>query len=66
MDDLIAECQTCVHQGDRVLVTTLTKRMSEDLSAYMTDAGLKTCYLHSDIETLERVAIIRGPPSWRL
>ncbi len=59
VDDLIAECQTCVHQGDRVLVTTLTKRMSEDLSAYMTDAGLKTCYLHSDIETLERVAIIR-------
>ena len=59
VDDLLAECKTCAALGQRVLVTTLTKRMAEDLTEYMTEAGLKVRYLHSDIETLERIEIIR-------
>lgn len=59
VDDLLAECRRAVQQGQRVLVTTLTKKMAEDLSEYMHEAGLKVRYLHSDIDTLERIAIIR-------
>ncbi len=59
VDDLIAECQDTVSQGGRVLVTTLTKRMAEDLTEYMHEAGLKVRYIHSDVETLERIEIIR-------
>jgi excinuclease ABC subunit B len=59
IDDLYEEICHCVDSGERVLVTTLTKRMSEDLSDYFTDLGLKVRYLHSDINTLERIDIIR-------
>lgn len=59
VDDLLHEVQGVISQGHRVLVTTLTKRMSEDLSEYMHDSGLKVRYLHSDIDTLERIDIIR-------
>ncbi|MEZ0261859.1 MAG: excinuclease ABC subunit UvrB [Alphaproteobacteria bacterium] len=59
IDDLLAECRGVIAQGHRVLVTTLTKRMAEDLSTYMTEVGLKVRYLHSDIDTLERIEIIR-------
>jgi excinuclease ABC subunit B len=59
VDDLIAECADSAHKGQRVLVTTLTKRMAEDLTEYMHEAGLKVRYLHSDIDTLERIEIIR-------
>ncbi|MEM7196959.1 MAG: excinuclease ABC subunit UvrB, partial [Pseudomonadota bacterium] len=59
VDDLIAECKEMAQQNLRVLVTTLTKRMAEDLSDYLADAGIKVCYLHSDIDTLERIEIIR-------
>ncbi len=59
VDDLLAECQTVAKRGGRVLVTTLTKRMAEDLTDYMTEAGIKVRYLHSDIDTLERIDIIR-------
>jgi len=59
VDDLLAECKTCAEQGQRVLVTTLTKRMAEDLTDYMVEAGLKVRYLHSDIDTIERIEIIR-------
>lgn len=59
VDDLIAECREAVSQGMRVLVTTLTKKMAEALSEYLNEAGLKVRYMHSDIETLERIAIIR-------
>src|SRR3546814_4740174 len=59
VDDLLAECKLVIQQGYRVLVTTLTKRMSEDLTEYMTEVGLKVRYLHSDIDTLERIEIIR-------
>ncbi|MGE4219070.1 MAG: excinuclease ABC subunit UvrB [Alphaproteobacteria bacterium] len=59
VDDLLAECRICVQKGQRVLVTTLTKRMAEDLTEYMTEAGLKVRYIHSDVETLERIEIIR-------
>ena len=59
VDDLIAECHETTGRGHRVLVTTLTKRMAEDLTEYMHEAGLKVRYLHSDIETLERVEIMR-------
>src|SRR3546814_9081762 len=52
-------CSSDLQQGYRVLVTTLTKRMSEDLTEYMTEVGLKVRYLHSDIDTLERIEIIR-------
>ncbi|MBL4603980.1 MAG: excinuclease ABC subunit UvrB [Emcibacteraceae bacterium] len=59
VDDLLHEVRDVIKNGHRVLVTTLTKRMSEDLSEYMHDSGLKVRYMHSDIETLERIEIIR-------
>jgi excinuclease ABC subunit B len=59
VDDLLNEIQARVAKGDRVLVTTLTKRMAEDLTAYYADLGLKVKYLHSDIQTLERTEILR-------
>jgi excinuclease ABC subunit B len=59
VDDLIAECRDVTGAGGRVLVTTLTKRMAEDLTEYMHEAGLKVRYMHSDIDTLERIEIIR-------
>jgi excinuclease ABC subunit B len=59
VDDLLAECRECSLKGQRVLVTTLTKRMAEDLTEYMQEAGLRVRYLHSDIDTLERIEIIR-------
>ncbi len=59
VDDLLEEIRRVTEQGDRVLVTTLTKRMAEDLTRYYAELGVKTCYLHSDIDTLERVKIIR-------
>ena len=59
VDDLIYECLTVAAKGQRVLVTTLTKRMAEALTEYLTESGLKTQYIHSDVETLERIEIIR-------
>ncbi len=59
VDDLLAECRICAEKNQRVLVTTLTKRMAEDLTDYMSEAGLRVRYLHSDIDTLERIEIIR-------
>ena len=59
VDDLIAECKTCAGRGLRVLVTTLTKRMAEDLTEYLHEAGVRVRYLHSDIDTIERIEIIR-------
>jgi len=59
VDDLLAECKACADKGQRVLVTTLTKRMAEDLTEYMHEAGIKVRYMHSDIDTLERIEIIR-------
>jgi excinuclease ABC subunit B len=59
VDDLLAECRAVAKAGGRILVTTLTKRMAEDLTEYMTEAGIRVRYLHSDVETLERIEIIR-------
>ncbi len=59
VDDLLAECRIVIGQGGRILVTTLTKRMAEDLTEYMTENGIKVRYLHSDVDTLERIEIIR-------
>ena len=59
VDDLLKEINLRVAVGERVLVTTLTKRMSEDLSSYLEDLGIKVQYLHSEVETLERVEILR-------
>jgi excinuclease ABC subunit B len=59
VDDLIGECKTVAAKGFRVLVTTLTKRMAEDLTEYLGEAGVRVRYMHSDIETLERIEIIR-------
>ncbi|MGE5767655.1 MAG: helicase-related protein, partial [Bacteroidota bacterium] len=59
VDDLIAECRDVAAKGMRTLVTTLTKRMAEDLTEYLHEAGLKVRYIHSDVETLERIEIIR-------
>jgi excinuclease ABC subunit B len=59
VDDLIGEIRQRVERGERVLVTTLTKRMSEDLSEYLQELGLKVHYLHSEVDTLERVGILR-------
>jgi len=59
VDDLVAECREVAASNGRVLVTTLTKRMAEDLTEYMHELGLKVRYMHSDIDTLERIEIIR-------
>jgi len=59
VDDLLSEIRSCVQQQQRVLVTTLTKRMAEDLTEYLEEHGVRVRYLHSDIETVERVEIIR-------
>ena len=60
MDDLIAECRETVGKGMRVLVTTLTKKMAEALTEYLTEANFKVRYMHSDVETLERIEIIKN------
>ena len=59
VDDLMAECREVAAKGQRILVTTLTKRMAEALTEYLTESGLRVRYLHSDIDTLERIEIIR-------
>ena len=59
VDDLIGECNATAEKGQKVLVTTLTKRMAEDLTTYLKEAGIRVRYLHSDIDTLERLEIIR-------
>jgi len=59
IDDLIAEINTTIGRGERVLVTTLTKKMAEDLADYLLETGLKVRYLHSNIDTIERIEIIR-------
>ena len=59
VDDLLAEAKRRIEQGERVLVTTLTKRMAEDLTDYLAENGIRVRYLHSDIDTVERVEIIR-------
>lgn len=60
MDDLLAEIKTVIKRKERVLVTTLTKRMAEDIAEFMSEKGLKVRYLHSDVETLDRIDILRG------
>ena len=59
IDDLIAECYATVEKQERVLVTTLTKRMAEDLTVYLQQAGIKVRYMHSDVAALERTEILR-------
>ncbi len=60
VDDLLDEVDKTVKLGDRILVTTLTKRMAEELTKYMTKLGIKVRYIHSEVKTLERVEILRG------
>ncbi|MGH9048733.1 MAG: excinuclease ABC subunit UvrB [Acidimicrobiia bacterium] len=59
IDDLVAEISGCTERDQRVLVTTLTKKMSEDLTDYLIELGMRVRYLHSEVDTLERVAILR-------
>ena len=59
VDDLMHECKRVIENGHRVLVTTLTKKMAEDLTEYLHENGIKVRYLHSDIDTLERIEIMR-------
>ncbi len=59
IDDLLEECRVRAERNERVLVTTLTKKMAEDLTEYFTEVGVNVRYLHSDIETLERIKILR-------
>jgi excinuclease ABC subunit B len=59
VDDLMAECRDCAKAGRRVLVTTLTKKMAEALTEYFHENGLRVRYMHSDVDTLERIEIIR-------
>ena len=59
VDDLMAECHDCAKAGQRVLVTTLTKKMAEALTEYLHENGIRVRYMHSDVDTLERVEIIR-------
>ena len=60
IDDLIELCRARVEKGERILVTTLTKRTAEDLSDYLREVGLRVKYLHSEIDTIERIEILRG------
>jgi excinuclease ABC subunit B len=60
VDDLLAEIRTCAAAGERVLVTTLTKRMAEDLTDYLQQVGVRVRYMHSDIDAIERMEIVRG------
>jgi excinuclease ABC subunit B len=60
IDDLLNEINIVIKRGERVLVTTLTKKMSEDLTEYLSEKGIKVRYLHSEIETIERVEILQG------
>lgn len=59
VDDLLMECREQIAKNYRTLVTTLTKRMAEELTEYMQETGIKVCYIHSDVDTLDRVEIIR-------
>ena len=59
VDDVIEECKKCATSGGKVLLTTLTKRMAEDLTDYMHEMGIRVRYMHSDVDTLERIEIIR-------
>jgi excinuclease ABC subunit B len=59
IDDLIAEMDVVIQRGERVLITTLTKKMAEDLSDYLLESGLRVRYLHSNIQTIERIEILR-------
>ena len=59
VDDLMAECQAVIKKNKRALVTTLTKKMAEDLTDYLNENGIKVRYLHSDVDTIERIEIIR-------
>jgi len=59
IDDLISEINTRVEKNERILVTTLTKKMSEDLTDYLLDAGIRTRYLHSEVDTLKRIELLR-------
>jgi excinuclease ABC subunit B len=59
VDDLMAECRECARKGQRVLVTTLTKKMAEALTEYFHENGIRVRYMHSDVDTLERIEIIR-------
>src|SRR5580692_3424013 len=59
VDDVLSEIKKCAAQGERVLITTLTKRMAEDLTDYLSEHGIRVRYLHADIETVERTEIIR-------
>ena len=59
VDNLVGEISQRVERGERILITTLTKRMSEDLTTYLKELGIKVNYLHSEVETLERVSILR-------
>ena len=59
VDDVLSEIKRCVERDERVLITTLTKRMAEDLTEYLDEHGVKVRYLHSDIDTVERMEIIR-------
>jgi excinuclease ABC subunit B len=59
IDDLMEEIQKTIEQGDRILITTLTKRMAEELTNYLMNAGVRTRYIHSEVDTLDRVEILR-------
>ena len=60
VDDLLNEIEDTVDKGERVLVTTLTKRMAEELNTYLINIGVRACYIHSDVETLDRVEILQN------
>jgi excinuclease ABC subunit B len=60
VDDLLEELRKCATKGERALVTTLTKRMAEDLTEYYSDLGVRVRYMHSDVETLERIELVRS------
>ena len=66
VDDVLSEINKRVQLQERVLITTLTKRMAEDLTDYLSEHGVRVRYLHSDIDTVERMEIIRDPETGRI
>ena len=66
VDDLLEEIRIAIKDNERTLVTTLSKRMAEELTEYLLGLGISTAYIHSDVDTLERVKIMEELPCWYL
>ena len=66
MQHLMSEAKKTIERGDRILITTFTKRMAEDLADYLVKEGFRVRYMHSDIDSLDRIELVRRAPCWRI